>query len=76
MEPETYIRKYLAELLDGHGAHIPFAAAVAGIPIDLAGRRLPHLDHTLWQLVDHIRICQWDIVDTPGINMPAADVGR
>jgi hypothetical protein len=62
MEPETYVRAYLAELLDGHGAHIPFSAAVEGIPMDLAGRRLPHLDHTLWQLVDHIRICQWDIV--------------
>jgi hypothetical protein len=56
-------RKLLAYQLAGHGAHICFAAAVKDFPLQLAGRRVPHLDHTAWGLVFHLRIAQWDMLE-------------
>jgi hypothetical protein len=56
------LRKQLLYHLSGHGAHIDFAAAVEGFPFELAGKRVPNLDHTAWQLVFHLQIAQWDMV--------------
>ena len=63
MNKERYVREYLVDLLDGGGAHISFDKAVQDFPTEMLGQRLPNLDHTMWQLVDHIRICQWDIAE-------------
>lgn len=40
-----------------------FEAAVSGVPPELRGRRPPGLPHSLWELLEHLRICQWDILD-------------
>lgn len=63
MNKENALREQLVYLLDGGGAHISFASAVKGFPIDHIGQRIPKLDHTAWQLVDHLRIAQWDILE-------------
>jgi hypothetical protein len=60
--PEA-MRKLLVHQLSGHGAHISFAAAVKGFPVELAGKRVPRLEHTAWGLVHHLRIAQWDILE-------------
>ena len=57
------MRKLLANQLAGHGAHISFAAAAKDFPWELAGRRVPNLDHTAWGLVYHLRIAQWDMLE-------------
>ncbi|MGA2133135.1 MAG: DinB family protein [Bryobacteraceae bacterium] len=57
------MREHLVYLLDGGGAHIDFDAAVTGLPAALRGVRPSGLPHTPWQLVEHMRIAQWDILE-------------
>lgn len=52
----------LKKLLNGGTAHVGFAAAVAGIPFELLGERPYGLPYSIWQLVSHIRIAQWDML--------------
>ena len=56
------IREQLLHHLAGHGAHITFDAAVDAFPVELAGRRVPNLQHTAWGLLYHLWICQKDMV--------------
>jgi DinB superfamily len=57
------LRRDLAELLDGHGAHMPFEEAVADFPDDGINRRAPNVDYTPWHLIEHLRLTQADILD-------------
>ena len=50
-------------LLEGGHAHVAIVAALRGFPAALAGRRLRGAAHTGWQLVEHLRIAQRDILD-------------
>jgi hypothetical protein len=45
------------------GAHADFDAAVDGFPPDFRGRKVPGAPHTAWQLLEHLRIAQEDILD-------------
>jgi hypothetical protein len=56
------IRKQLTDLLrEGH-AHSRFEDVVENIPADLRGTKVPGLPYTIWQIVEHLRITQWDIL--------------
>ena len=57
------LRQWLVWLLKGGGAHVDFATAVRGLPPRLRGAKAPGLPHTCWQLLEHMRIAQWDILD-------------
>ena len=57
------LREHVLYLLRGGGAHLTFEQGVAGLPAPLRGARAPGAPHTPWQLVEHMRICQWDILD-------------
>lgn len=57
------LRRRLVELLEGKGAHVDFDGAVEGLSPEAAGRRAPGLPHTAWQLVEHLRIALWDLVE-------------
>ncbi|RUL89251.1 DinB family protein [Tautonia sociabilis] len=57
------LRAHLLELLDGGAAHLGFEAAVAGFPVDRSGDRPAGLPHSPWELLEHLRICQRDILD-------------
>jgi uncharacterized damage-inducible protein DinB len=50
-------------MLAWEDAHVGFEAAVAGVPSRLRGVRPPGAPHSLWQLVEHLRITQHDILD-------------
>jgi len=56
-------RDHLLELLAGRSAHLDFAAAVAALPYEHAGVRPEGCEHSIWQLVEHLRIAAADIVD-------------
>jgi hypothetical protein len=45
------------------GAHLDFDEAVANFPVELRGRKPKGAPHTPWQLLEHLRIAQWDILD-------------
>jgi len=57
------LRQQLVALLKGGNAHVEFDAAVAGLPAKLRGAQAPGLPHTAWQLLEHMRIAQWDILE-------------
>lgn len=57
------VRKQLIALLTAGNAHQPFEAAVKNLPAELRGVKPHNLPYTIWQLVDHVRIAQWDILE-------------
>lgn len=61
--PDQSLRKHLVELLKGGNAHISFADGLKDFPADKRGAFAPGLPHTGWQLLDHARIAQWDILE-------------
>jgi hypothetical protein len=59
---DTHLRDHLVKLLDWKEAHAGFDKAIAGIPEDLRGKQPSGL-HSPWQLLEHLRIAQHDILD-------------
>jgi hypothetical protein len=57
------LRDHLLELLKAGSAHLGFDEAVDGLPAGLRGKNAPSLVHTVWQLVEHLRITQVDILE-------------
>src|SRR5258706_14061062 len=56
-------RKHLADLLRMKGAHLTFDAALSGFPAALRGAKPHGAPHSAWQLLEHMRIAQEDILD-------------
>ena len=50
-------------LLAGQGAHADFDAAVAGFPEKLQGTRPPGAPHSAWELLEHLRLAQLDMLE-------------
>ena len=57
------LREHLRGLLDWEDAHVGFDVAVLGVPKALRGKIPSGSAHSLWQLLEHMRICQLDILD-------------
>lgn len=57
------LRRHVLSLLDGRGAHLDFDRAVAGLPPGLRGQPPEALPYSPWQLVEHLRLAQRDILD-------------
>jgi hypothetical protein len=63
MNQEQALRDHLVKLLRGGSAHLGFDKSIEGLPADLRGARAQDLPHTAWQLLEHLRMAQWDILD-------------
>jgi hypothetical protein len=50
-------------LLQGGNAHADLKKALDGLPTNLRGVKVDKLPYTIWQLVEHIRIAQWDMLE-------------
>jgi len=59
----TELLKELKGFIDGGNAHKGFEDAVHGLPEKLRGAEVEHMPYTIWQLVYHIWIAQWDILE-------------
>jgi hypothetical protein len=57
------LRQHLIQLLQGGGAHAAFDDVIANIPTKLRGKKPSGLPHSLWMLLEHMRIAQWDILE-------------
>jgi len=57
------LREQLVYLLKGGGAHVHFMDALEGFPAGKYGVFANALPHTGWQLLEHARIAQWDILE-------------
>jgi len=62
MPNDRDLRKQLIELMQGGHAHATFDKTVEGFPMPLAGTRPPSLPHSAWELLEHMRITQHDIL--------------
>ena len=56
------LRAHLLELLRGGHAHLSFDDAVRDLPADLRGKAPRGSPYTAWQLVEHMRLAQDDIL--------------
>lgn len=63
MNAAKIIREQLLDLLKAGNAHMSFSDAVSGFPLKEINRRLPNASYTVWHLLEHIRIAQWDILE-------------
>src|SRR5262245_46698490 len=58
---DQVVRDQLVELLTGEHAHISLDTALKGLPRKHRGQRRMR-SHSIWQLLEHLRICQEDIL--------------
>ena len=57
------LRAHLLDLLEGKQAHAPFESVMDDWPAELRGAKTEGLPYTPWQVLEHMRIAQWDIVE-------------
>lgn len=62
MPDDSALREQLIQLLRGGQAHATFDQAVRDFPPDLMGVRPPGLPYSAWELVEHLRLAQNDIL--------------
>ena len=62
-EAPDALRAQLVRILDWEEANVGFDKAVGGIPEDKRGSQAEGFEHSLWQLLEHLRLAQNDILD-------------
>ena len=60
--PQTW-KEIVASALDWEQAHVSLDAALANFPAELRGKRPNGLPHSAWELLDHIRATQRDLLE-------------
>ena len=60
---EQHLREHVLELLSGRSAHIDIESAITDFPVVEINTRINNSPHTAWELLEHLRIAQWDIVE-------------
>lgn len=63
MSSDKKLRKSLLELLRGGEAHIEFDTVIKDFPLESINQKIAHVPYTAWQLLEHMRIVQWDILE-------------
>ncbi len=63
MSTDESLRDHLIYLLNGGGAHLHLQDEIKNFPYGKAGVKIESAPYTAWQLVEHIRIAQWDILE-------------
>lgn len=63
MDIQKVIRKELLALLKDHNAHLSVEQAIADFPMEHINTQTQHVDYTPWQLLEHMRLAQWDIIE-------------
>lgn len=63
MQTNDPLRQHLANLLTKAEAHVDLAGSLKDFPRELRGKKPGGSPHTPWQLLEHIRIAQWDILE-------------
>lgn len=62
MSQDANLRRHLLELLRGGNAHATFAQVIKDFPVNGAGTRPPGMAHSAWELLEHLRLAQADIL--------------
>jgi len=78
MTTDKALREHVLYLLAGGGAHADFDSAIANIPEKVRGTRPAAAPHSPWEILEHMRIAQWDILEfsrNPNHVSPEFDAG-
>ena len=62
-QQDESLRKHVLYLLRGGGAHLSFDDFVSSFPPDLCNRQIEGLPYTAWQVLEHMRLAQWYILE-------------
>jgi hypothetical protein len=63
MTMDEAVRELLARALAWEDAHVGFDAAVADLPAGVRSKQAPGLPYSPWQLLEHLRITQADVLN-------------
>lgn len=63
MATDKSLREHVINLLHGGSAHVTFDQAVKDLPAELQGKRPKGADHSPWEILEHMRIALWDILE-------------
>ena len=63
MDTQKELRRHLLEMLKGKSAHIDLETVLNEFPVGEINTRLENAPHTAWELLEHLRIAQHDIVE-------------
>jgi hypothetical protein len=63
MQEDSTLRRRLVDNIAGKGAHVSFEDTLVDFPEELRGKKVQGLPYTAWQLLEHMRIAQWDILE-------------
>lgn len=63
MTKQRTLPEHLVELLKGGQAHVEFDGVVEDWPVDLQGKKPKGAAHSGWEVLEHMRIAQWDILE-------------
>jgi hypothetical protein len=78
MANKKSVEKHLLYLLKGDGAHLDFESAIKDLNLDLRGKRPKGGAHSPWEVLEHLRIAQRDILESigsPGHRSPEFPAG-
>ena len=73
-DQESQLRQHLVSLLTEPNAHATFDQAVENMPVSKRGVRPENSEHSAWELLEHLRIAQEDILAQP--RLQGAQVAR
>ena len=57
------LREHVLSLLRGGAAHVSFDDVVKDFPAELVNRKIAGVPYTPWQVLEHMRIALWDILE-------------
>jgi uncharacterized damage-inducible protein DinB len=60
---ELKVKEIIRDAILKEEAHASLSKAVENISLETVGKRVEGIPYTIWQLIEHIRITQWDIVE-------------
>jgi hypothetical protein len=63
MQGNKVLREHVLDLLIGDGAHLNFDGIIKDIPPEVRGIRPAGAAHSPWEILEHMRIAQWDILE-------------
>lgn len=62
-DESTALRKMLIDAMRGHESHVDFDTALKDFAVEARGVKPAGAPHTAWELLEHLRIAQRDILD-------------
>ncbi len=60
---DRIVREHLRKALSWSEGHVDWKTALAGLPPKSRGQKPSGVPHSPWELLEHVRLAQWDILE-------------